>query len=533
MRNTYAVKGKSTYRGASAADDANGASIPAPVGGWDAISPLAQMPAKNAVELVNWFPQPGYIEVRRGHVIQCDTGTASPVESLMGYMSQDTTKDILIAASGTSLFDVTGSVPSTLGTGYANARWQFTDFAGTGGSFLWMVNGEDPPQYWNGAALVVPVITRSDGGSPNDFINVTVYNSRLWCVAKNSTKAFYMPLDSVAGTATEFDVGNQFINGGYLQAIGTWATTTTDGPQEFIAFISSQGDVAIYIILDPTTSGGIVYRGRSEISQPVGNRCITKIGGDLGVITLDGVLPLSQVLAYDKAALIGASITKNIRQAITQAVRTGKDFFGWQLHSYPRNTMAILNVPTIENSTQQQYVMNTVTGAWGQFEGQNGSCWEVFHDKPYFGGNDGVVREADVSGGDENQTLTASLLQAFNYFGSRGQLKQFTTIRPNITIDANYPVQPMLGINIDFASNATLDPIELANDNAALWNSAIWDAAIWSGNIIDTNWATVSGLGYCAAVTMTVSIPWSENVRTPRDLQINGFDVLMKKGAFI
>lgn len=541
MRNTYLQSGAAKYGRAvaPAANVTQGASIQPPVGGWDAFNPLAAMPPQNAVQLINFFPQPGYVELRRGHINWCDTGSGVPVESLMGYMGQDTTKDILIAATGAKLYDVTTeATPVEIGTGgYASDRWQFTNFAGTGGSFTFMVNGIDDPQYYDGSAIVVPVITRSDSGDPADFININVYRSRIWFVAKNSTKAFYLPTDSIAGVATEFDVGNQFINGGYLQAIGTWSTDANDGPNEYIAFISSQGDVAIYNILDPTDPNAISFRGRSEISQPVGWRCITKIGSDLGIITLDGVLPLSQVLTYDKAALIGASITRNIRQAITDAVRQAKDHFGWQLHSYPRNTMAILNVPLTENDGQEQYVMNTITGSWARFTGQYANCWEVFLDRPYFGDNMGVVHLADQAGGDENQTLSADMQCAWNYYDERGRQKDWKMIRPNITIDQTFPVLPQMGINVDFGSGATLSPINF-NANATpppLWDVSLWDEATWTGDITSLSWATVNGYGYCASIEVTVDIPWTPDLidDTNRNLRFNGFDVLYAKGGFI
>ncbi len=521
------------HGGVPAANVTKGVSIPAPVGGWDVYNPLAAMPSQNAVQLINFFPQPGYVELRRGHLIHCDTSTGLPVESVMGYMSQDTTKDKLFAASNGTLFDVTSATPSTIATGFGSNRWQFTDFAGTGGSFLWMCNGVDVPRYWDGTTLQTTGLTGA-GFTPSDIISVAVYRQRLWGVLKNSTKAVYLGLDSVTGACGVFDVGNQFINGGYLQAIGVWSTDATDGPQEYISFISSQGDVAVYIIQDPTIAEGIAYRGRAEISQPVGWRCLTKIGSDLGVITLDGVLPLSQVLSYDKAALIGASITKNIKGAITESVRTAKDHFGWQLHSYPRNTMAILNVPLIEGTNQEQYVMNTLTGAWGRFQGQYANCWEVFLDIPYFGDNDGVVRQADVSAGDENQTLSADMIGAFNYYDLRGQLKNWTMIRPNITIAQTFPVQPKIGLNVDFETNAVLDPFDfLSGSPLPLWNSAIWNVSTWPGNISAITWTGIEGYGYCASVRMTVTIPWDTTLINPQALRINGFDEQYQPGAFI
>ncbi len=533
MRNTALARNSAAYRGMPAANTSMSASVSAPVGGWDAINPLAAMPPENAVQLINFFPQPGYVELRRGHLIHCDTGTGLPVETVMGCMGQDSADDTLIAASDGTLFNVTDETPTTIDTGFDSDRWQFTNFAGTGGSYLWMCNGVDDPQYWDGSTLTATTLTGS-GFTPSDIINVQVYRQRIWGVIKDSTKAVYLPLDSVTGACGVFDVGNDFINGGYLQAIGVWSTDATDGPQEFIAFISSQGDAAIYIISDPTIAEGIAYRGRAEISQPVGWRCLCKIGSDLGIITLDGVLPLSQIVAYDKAALIGASITKNIRQAITESMRLAKNNFGWQLHSYPRNTMAILNVPLIEGDGQEQYVMNTITGAWGRFQGQYANTWEVFHDLAYFGDNDGVVRLADVSGGDENQTLEADMQPAFNYYGDRGREKQWTTIRPNITIANTFPVSPQMGVNVDFGTKAVLAPIDFSSeDGLAIWNVSLWNVAIWPGNVNTLNWATVNALGYCASIRVTVSIPWTPDRINPQDLRINSFDVLMVQGAFI
>lgn len=491
------------------------------------------MPVQNAVQLINFFPQPGWVELRWGHLKWCDTGTGLPVETVMGYMPQNSSLSKLMAASNGTIFDVTTSTASTLGGPYLSDRWQYTNFAGTGGSFLWMCDGFDIPQYWDGATLTVTTLTGPAGFVPADIISVTVYRQRLWLVQKNTTKAYYLELDSIDGAVSEFDVGNNFINGGYLQAIGTWSTDASDGPNEYISFISSQGDVAIYNILDPTDAGAISFRGRAEISQPVGWRCITKIGADLGIITLDGVLPLSQVLTYDKAALLGASITKNIRAAITESVRVAKDHFGWQLHSYPRNTMAILNVPIEEGSNQEQYVMNTITGAWGRFVGQYANCWEVFLDLPYFGDNDGFVRLADAAAGDEDQTLSADMQTAFHQYDLPVQ-KLFEMVRPNITIDETFPVDPQMGINVDFGTDAALDPIDFGSDiTTSLWNVALWDVDLWNGQITSLSWASVAALGYYASIRITVDVPWTADLADPRHLKFNGFDTLFQGGGFI
>lgn len=532
MRNTFRQIGRS-HMGpmASATNQAKGSSTPSPVGGWDAFSPISAMPAKNAVELVNWFPQPGYVELRRGAVNYADTGTGQPIETIMGYQAADATLNALLVASNGEIFNTTGGIASSIGSGFASSRWQFTNFITSGGSFCWMCNGEDTPQYYDGATLTPAVIT---GITPSDMSDVAIYRSRLWTVLKDSTEAAYLPVDSIQGAATTFDVGPYAKNGGYLQSIGTWSTDTNDGPNEFIAFVFQYGDVAIFQIENPDDAETIFYRGTASVSTPIGRRCLAKIGSDLGIITIDGVLPLSQVLSYDKAALLGASITKNIRQAMTDAAQRYAREFGWQLTSYPRNTMAILNVPQVENTTQVQFVMNTLTGAWCRFEGQNGSCWEVFEDRAYFGGNDGIVRLADEAGGDENQTLSADMRCAFNYYGERGREKRWTMIRPSLTIDDAFPVQPYMALNLDFGENAELSPVEFTSSGTLpVWNTSLWNESTWPGETTQANWFSIGGLGYCASVRMTVEIPWSDDVRPARALKINSFDMLYAYGGFI
>lgn len=514
-----------------------GASVPAPVGGWDASSPLAQMPPQNAVELVNWFPQPGYVELRRGHITHCDTGSGLPVETVMGYQGFDPTTNALFAVTDGDVYDVSDATPViTTIVGLGNSRVQHTSFNNGSVQVLWCCNGADVPFYYDGSAWTNTAITGS-GFAPEDIINVIPYRSRLWCTVKDSTKAVYLGVDAITGAGTVFDVGGQFPRGGYLQAIGTWSTDTQDGPNEFIAFVSSYGDVATYLINDPSTADGINYLGTSSIGSPIGRRCLCRIGSDLGIITIDGVIPLSRVINYDRAAIQGQALTANIRQAVTQSAQRYSNYFGWQLISYPRNTMAILNVPIAENARQEQYVMNTVTGAWARFTGQNANSWEVWQDRAYFGDNDGLVRLADESAGDEDQTLSASMRGAFNYYGAPGNIKQWEMILPLLNIDTSFPTTPFIGINVDFETEAVLDPIVFVDaSSVALWSdpvTAIWDQSMWPGEILSDQWATLNGVGRCASIRMTVDVPWEAGLIVPRTLRVNSFNVLFDVGGFI
>lgn len=60
------------------------ASIPAPVGGWNASDSLDAMPATDAVKLVNWIPRAGFVQTRRGRATHV-SGLGGSVETLAVY----------------------------------------------------------------------------------------------------------------------------------------------------------------------------------------------------------------------------------------------------------------------------------------------------------------------------------------------------------------------------------------------------------------------------------------------------------------
>src|SRR3990167_4219763 len=95
--------------------------FPAPTEGWDAFSPLAAMKNLRAVQLKNFFPQPGYLEWRRGYQVQALLpGLTTPIEALMPWTGLTSQK--LFAAGGGSIYDVTATASSPLGNRRGTGR---------------------------------------------------------------------------------------------------------------------------------------------------------------------------------------------------------------------------------------------------------------------------------------------------------------------------------------------------------------------------------------------------------------------------
>lgn len=527
-----------------------GVSLPAPVEGWDTSSPLAEMSPKRAIKLDNWFPQAEYVEVRRGHKLHRPTAVDNPVETLVVYNGSISSK--LFAFAGGDIYDVSASdthaQTAEVGiSGLANSRIQYVNFTTTGGHFAWCCNGADDPFTYNGTTwAATPAIT---GISPGDIVQVNAHKSRLWFVLSDSTKAAYLAPDSIGGAATEFELGGLMSMGGYLVAMGTWSRDAGDGPDDYAVFVTSRGQIIVYAGTDPNVPALWQLIGVFNLGAPLGRRCFTKVGSDLAVITIDGVYPLSNAISFDRGAIERVAITGRIQRAMNDAARMAQNSFGWELISYPKGTMAILNVPLVENVTQQQFVMNTLTGAWCRFTNQNANTFAVFNDRLFFGGNDGTVYEADVAGSDYLSNFTALMKTSFQYYGQRGVKKRWTMIQPLITTDG--AVVPSIGLDTDFRDGGALSFATTVPVSSSLWNQMIWNLDPWGqqeNTLID--WLSVSGLGQNAAINLRVDIQGEQSASlwdvalfdeavfepeatNPITLQVNGFNLTLEQGEFI
>jgi len=508
-------------------------SIPASVGGWDEISSKANMPPDHAVQLDNWIPRPGYLEIRRGSRSWASgIGTStSPVETIMAYNSPNLTNSKLFAVGGGAFYDITAGGVATITsvTGLSSNRWQYCNFTNAAvNAWLVTASGVDAPRIYNGSTWAAMTLT---GVTANDIASWTAWKGRLWCTFINSTLVGYLGNSAISGAVTTFDLGQQLTRGGNIIAIASWTQDSKQTVDEYIAFISSRGQVVVYQGTDPSTAATFALVGVYDIGAPIGKRCFLRISGNLWIICVDGVLPMSEMLTQDRAASAKVAPTTMIQNAMKLANQY-KSNFGWQFIEYAAGQLAILNIPIVENSTSTQYVMNTLTGAWCRFTGIDANCWEVLNDVPYFGANDGRVYQWDYGSGDfigdENLPITATVQTAFNYFESRGHLKQWTMVRPIIVTDGS--VTPGVGLNVDFGTDAPIGIPVSGTATSALWDVATWDTAIWpAGSSLVANWTTVEGIGQCCSILTKVTTT-ANGTANGVVLQLNGWDLIAKPG---
>jgi hypothetical protein len=195
------------------------------------------------------------------------------------------------------------------------------------------------------------------------------------------------------------------------------------------------------------------------------------------------------------------TLTDKIDQAFTEVAEDYGDNFGWEALLYPIGHYTLFNIPVSEETTYEQYVMNNLTGAWTRYTGMNACAWCIFQGKPYFGGTNGKVYEADYGSQDDGATISWKIKTAFNFLGDNMHVKHFNMIRP--IVRSVQPISMSLDIDVDFGSEPITDTISLTGSGGSPWNTSAWDTSDWdSDNEYTMDWYGVSGVGRCVSIKM-------------------------------
>lgn len=479
-------------------------SRPAPIKGWNARDSIAAMKPGDAIILDDMFPTASDVMLRKG-ITDHLTGIGYQVESLMAYNTPAGTQTLFCAADG-SFFNATaaGAVGAAVQSGLTNARWQHINFTNSSGdSYLCCFNGVDSPRYWNGSSWITitgastPAIT---GLTTSDIVSAAIHQRRMWLVQKNTLKAWYLPVDSVGGAAAALDLSGLAKRGGYLMAIETWTIDAGEGMNDYWVAVTSEGEIIVYSGTDPSSANTWALKGVWYIGAPIGRRCMRKFGGDVLLILMNGVFPLSK-------ALLSASVdrrvamTNRIDHAMNDAAGLYSGNFGWELIHYPGGDMLLLNVPEKEGSNQKQYVMNTITGAWCRFTGYEANCFEVFNNELYCGGN-GVVSKAWSTYADNSTNIEGIAETAYDYFDEHTK-KSFKMVRP--ILSSNGTPSVAVGIDVDYEDSDRVSPVTYSAVSVGLWGISKWGIGLWGSGLRSIKeWIGVSEVGLCAATHMHI-----------------------------
>lgn len=405
--------------------------IPAPTGGWNKRDPLVNMPEEDAHDILNVFPDTESCRIKGGYAEIADVG--SDTINTLAVLADTTSEKLMCIAGGAAVaaggavFDITAGGagtninPVTGGADYADTYaitaevpWQFTTFK----NILVMVNGTDQPFTWTGSGAIAAATWT--GTTLANLINVSSYKSRLYFVQKNSTVMWYpsavdqTPTGAIA--LTSFDFGYVFTMGGTL--VFTGSTTKQSGyvDQELFVAVSSKGEVVVYQGSYPGDASWSIF-GRYFIATPLAYRTGFYVGSDLHLITWQGIIPMSSLLANidvnNEYITVSGKVGRAFTEAAAQTTSTTAKY--WAGVDYPKGRYVLVNV--VYGSSVYQFIMNRITKAWTRFD-DLAYAWAVWNNDIYYATTSGKVRKADLSSGADSSTITWNVSSAYNLLGA-------------------------------------------------------------------------------------------------------------------
>ena len=124
-----------------------------------------------------------------------------------------------------------------------------------------LVNGIDAPQEYDGSTVAALTISGS-GLTVTNLIDCVVFNSRVLYVEKDTLSFWYTATNAIGGTLTKFDLSRVGKFGGTLMTIATITVDAGDGPDDFVCFITTTGEVIVYAGTDPSSASTFGLVGR-------------------------------------------------------------------------------------------------------------------------------------------------------------------------------------------------------------------------------------------------------------------------------
>lgn len=515
---------------------------PAPVAGWVANRALADptsIDGPGAAVLENFFPKATTVALRRGSrtVARLGMETGS-VPALFSY--NNGTNEKLFAATTTTIYDISG-IPSSsapkldeaiTGTavlgGKTSGAWIVVQFATTGGVYLIGVNGKDQGFRYDGSSFAplsggtAPTITFPNGLTSADMAFVWVYKNRLFFARKGTMEFYYLPVDSVGGTASVFPLGGVFGQGGELLFGAAWSLDSSGdaGLSEQCVFVSSEGEVAVYQGADPSSATDWSRVGIYRIGAPLGRRAFFRGGGDLAIGTTVGLVPLSKAISLDVTALNSATVSYKIADAWSEAVASGAS--DWQAFIWAEAKMAII-APRAPNAVSPLFVSNTETGAWARFTGWDAQSFQTYKGRLFFGTSDGRVVVAGASGDDDGLTYTGTLLPLFEDMDAPLSTKIPTVGRARVM--ANVRIVDRLTFTTEFNLSPPPPPDAAVGVLLSTWDFGIWGQSIWNDgrpSVINQEWRSLGGTGYSVSLWYQVT----SGAQAPLDAEVVGLEML-------
>jgi hypothetical protein len=501
--------------------------LPAPIKGWNTRDPYEAMDPQDAITLDNWQPDYGGVRLREGCQIYKTLGwanimsqPAAPVTTLAFWRVG--TAQQLLGAQADKIWSV--DAQTILGSGFQSSWWQTAQF----NKHLFWVNGVDPPQNYNGTTLAAAGFVQDPTSTytlnVHDLIGVAAVHNRLYFWTLQDCGFWYGTLYGIAGNLNYFPFESTLGDGAHLVNVQILTYDGGTGIQAYTIFVMSTGEILTYQGTDPSDPNNFSLVGIYTTPAPLDMRAACRYGGDTYIVTSSDYTKLSQLMI---ALKLGAVPPRSKAAGACQAaVAQGRGLKGWQAIYWGFGRRLIVNVPLTSfdaggNPQFEQHVYHTGLDAWCRYQGLSTYCWVVMGDQLLFGGNNGMVVQFGLPGGDElvkltppwgtsewNTTpwqlleyhpITANAQQAWNLFGTPSQ-KRVAAIRP--IMRSAQTVRYTFGLGFDY-NDPVLNLFAAHVGLPTPWNTTPWGTPWERAAETDTIWYIAEGDGSAISVALS------------------------------
>jgi hypothetical protein len=485
----------------------------------------------------NWAPTMRGVKLRGGTVRYCDlhaldatvppvpSALRAPVISTFTYVSGVTQK--MFAAQPTKLFDVTTGVPALVKSGQTSGNYAAAQMSNAAGDWLIACNDAgDMPLRFNGTSwATLGSGTPSDGASditwPGGSIAgalsyVWKYRNRLFFIEKLSMSAWYLDINSVGGALLEIPLSGAASKGGVLLFGAVYSTDAGDGNDDKCVFVTTLGEVLVFTGTNPGDPNNWRQEGRWALSKPMGMNAHIQIGGDLLVLTVEGIVPLSVALTRDASQVELSMLTRTIKPLWRQnvAARSG---YPWTIVKWDEYGGLFVTWPGGAPGDRMCAVSNLVTGGWCRFVGYDALCFLRRGADLYYGTQDGIIMQGERTGYDDGndakKPYVATLVGGWEMFGAPAANFVWHQARANFRSAAGEPFQPQLAAAKNYVVTLPAPPqAGLDFGPADVWDQGLWDDALWDQpappqpSVRTTLWVSIGETGYAHAPIVQVTV---------------------------
>lgn len=451
----------------------------APIDGWVIDENLAATRPNSARQMINWWPTRTGVRVRGGCVRRATIPEA--VRKLFAYRSGSL--NILLAFSDVGIYDVTNvSSPTTHVTssvaGRTSGDVSAVNFSTGGVDVLFTVNGAEDAIYFNGLTWTTPQVNGFDSSTA---VFVFEAGERLWMIPRDSRTAYYLPINQFGGDAERLPLEASVSGGGSILFGGTMSSDSGSGFNDRLVFVTTEGHFLLYSSTDPLTMSLV---GRYTIgSRPLGKDAFFEIGGDIEVLTDEGMVSLRQAIARNDVDISLTNRSKPI-EPYWQQQSIAKRLSNWQVKLWPSRNLAVVALPTTnDRQAKECFVSNLETNAWGYTLGWDTQTIEEFNGEMLFGDSNGGIHFMDLGGSDDGQLYTATCLLNPKHLGTPDAEKEVHMV--STVFRASTPFKTRVTVATNYDNQIPIAPDANPNFDSDYWDEGEWDVAKWDVDLVE------------------------------------------------